>query len=173
MTNQENNQLANISAITGKLTNESQFASTLLEQNMGFLARVMPSKVDKKIRDFQLQQLDLEAESRYDQLRMIKGFHSEIIRETINAILIKGKGHIRAQTGLDSIQKMNEFEGKMDTLVEAFNAKMDRAWESLMTMKLPQMRAHNEARLLKAMENFFESVELLSERYKNTSKERF
>lgn len=162
----ENSQIAKTQQITKEIAEQDEITGKLLNQQVSFIKSVFPTKADKKILEFQNKLVEQKANAKLESHRMFYEFQRQTIKETLDAVLIEGKGFVRSRTSSVFALQLSELEDNLRKLSDTHDVKMDEAFEKLDSIKAKPVRDKKEQFLLSLNDSFIEDLKKLLNRYR-------
>ncbi len=143
--------------------NSALVDSALAAHRQNFLLRLFPNDQERAVRGHELDQIKAGFEFRRRALQMAVETKLQAMEEMCNHVLVTGKSEIRRQRQEFFAEQQLKLQTAMDQHAERFNTRLERRLAELQRYQNPQLRQREEQRLLRALDQFHEMIEQLSQ----------
>ena len=155
----------------GQLQTEESFSNKILETHRGILARLMPSEADKAIEKFKSDLIETQATSRLELFRQYKEFQRQSLRDTLDALLAKGKIGLRGETAEFFATQYRELETSVTQIVNDFLDDCEKRLEDAESSKNELIKKRKIQIVENRIEEFTQAVDILMARFSDIIKE--
>ena len=154
-----------------QLKAEDSFSNTMLEAHRGILSKLMPSEADRKIEKFKSDLIETQAESRLELFRQHKEFQRQSLRDTLDALLAKGKIGLRGETAEFFATQYRELETSVTQIVNDFLDDCEKRLEDAESSKNELIKKRRIQMIENRIEEFTRAVDILMARFSDIIKE--
>ena len=146
-------------------SNSALVAQTVQRANHGLLARLFPGELERAVTTHEREQVQLGIEFRRRALKMAVETKLQSIEELCNHTLITGKSEIRRKRHEFFAEQTLKLQATMDACADRFSEEIERRYERLANLRNDTLRTREAARLEKAVEGFYATLDQLSEEF--------
>ncbi|HYN77478.1 MAG TPA: hypothetical protein VES73_06775 [Lamprocystis sp. (in: g-proteobacteria)] len=141
--------------------NSAMVAATIQHGHESLFARLFPGEAERALRTHELDQLKTGFEYRQRALRMAVETKLQAVEELCNQVLVTGKGEIRRKRQEFFAEQKLQLQQSMNACTERFHVEMERRFDALEALRNAHIRAREEQRLERAVDEFHDMLEQL------------
>jgi hypothetical protein len=126
------------------------------------LSRLLPDRIDKKVRTHELELLETGLDYRRRALRMAVESKLQAVEEMCNHVLMTGKSEVRRKRQEFFAEQRLQLQSALDGIAARFNDDMERRLDALERIGHPLLRDREARRLENGIDEFHATLERLT-----------
>lgn len=126
----------------------------------------MQRQQGKVVHRLALSELEQGLEYRHQAVRMALETRLQAMEEHCNHVLVTGKTQYRQERNSFFMDEMVKLQSRMDELADQFNESVDKRLERAQNYSSDYLKARQQERLEKSIDDFMETLDLLIDDFK-------
>jgi hypothetical protein len=129
---------------TGVLRNVTvadNMASSLVNRERTWVSRIFPNEMDRMQKAAELKMCETELEALQKALYLVRTAANAALEESVNAVLLKGKGRVREDTLECLTKQLKDLTADLNHTGDEFAASISRRWKSAQEIEYEHARA--------------------------------